>query len=392
MILSNSTILDFTAFLGSELFGDAKYVWEINRHNFLVTLGQAYWFNGQQRYYRKWREIIYSWIEANPYHRGINWESSLELAFRSINWIWSGYFFREELASDEKLQKKMFETLYLQADHIYHHLSYYFSPNTHLTGEALGILYVGILEKPFEALQRHLFLAFLGILAVAVTIAIMLSYVLSGYLTKSLLGMLHATRNLAKGDLQSPVAVHSTLREVSELTDSFNHMAAQLVQRTKALLGKFPNESLRAIGAEAEHSLAEEIVRLFASGLSGVATNERMQEEPHGYLPKLVQRAEDWLEAEPHRVPRIQELSLCLNVSPRQLYRSFHAEVGMSPAKYLRRYCMTRARFELLAADPRETTVTSVALSWGFWELGRFSVEFRRLFGESPSQTLATVR
>jgi AraC family ethanolamine operon transcriptional activator len=178
----------------------------------------------------------------------------------------------------------------------------------------------------------------------------------------------------------------------SDLYRLEDRKAAQLVQRTKAFLGKFSNESLQSIGTEAEHSLAEEIVRLLALGLSGVANNERMQEEPHGCLPKLVQRAEGWLETEPHRVPRIQELSQNLNVSPRQLYRCFHAEVGMSPAKYLRRYCMTRARFELLAADPRETTVTSVALSWGFWELGRFSVEFRRLFGESPSQTLATVR
>jgi AraC family ethanolamine operon transcriptional activator len=178
----------------------------------------------------------------------------------------------------------------------------------------------------------------------------------------------------------------------SDLYRLEDRKAAQLVQRTTAVLRKFPNESLQLMGTEAEHSLAEEIVRLFASGLARVATNERVQEEPHGCLPKLVQRAEDWLEAEPHRVPRIQELSRNLSVSPRQLYRSFHAEVGMSPAKYLRRYCLTRARFELLAADPGETTVTRVALSWGFWELGRFSVEFRKLFGESPSQTLATVR
>ncbi len=126
--------------MNPDVFGDTKYIWEINRHNYLVFLGQAYWARGRREYYQKWRDIIVSWIDANPYHRGINWESSLELAFRSINWIWSGYFFRNELESDDALQKKMFETLYLQADHIYHHLSYYFSPNTHLTGEALGLL------------------------------------------------------------------------------------------------------------------------------------------------------------------------------------------------------------------------------------------------------------
>ena len=60
----------------------------------------------------------------------------------------------------------------------------------------------------------------------------------------------------------------------------------------------------------------------------------------------------------------------------------------MSPAKYLKRYRLTQARLRLRAADPVETTVTDVAVSWGFWELGRFAVDYRRLFGECPSQTL----
>lgn len=61
----------------------------------------------------------------------------------------------------------------------------------------------------------------------------------------------------------------------------------------------------------------------------------------------------------------------------------------MSPARYLRMYRLTRARLELLDADPGATTVKNVAYSLGFWELGRFAVEYKKLFGESPSQTLA---
>ena len=62
----------------------------------------------------------------------------------------------------------------------------------------------------------------------------------------------------------------------------------------------------------------------------------------------------------------------------------------MSPAKYLKHYRMTQSRLELLVADPAEVSVTRVANSWGFWELGRFAVEYKRLFGECPSQTLLT--
>ena len=54
-------------------------------------------------------------------------------------------------------------------------------------------------------------------------------------------------------------------------------------------------------------------------------------------------------------------VAAALNVSPRQLYRAFDAEVGMSPARYLRHYLLTRARLDLLAADPAEMTVTSIA-------------------------------
>lgn len=123
--------------------GDAKHIWEPNRHNFLLHLGRASWVTGDRRYFGKWRDVILSWIEENPYNRGINWESSLELAFRAINWIWSSWFFLRELEEDADLAGRIYGTLYLHGVHIRRHLSRYFSPNTHLTGEALGLLYIG---------------------------------------------------------------------------------------------------------------------------------------------------------------------------------------------------------------------------------------------------------
>lgn len=129
--------------IGSEYIDDVKILWEINRHNFMLFLGKAYMATGNRTYYEKWRELVVSWVDNNPYNMGINWESSLELAVRSINWIWASFFFKKELQRDRELQAKVFITLYLHGLHIRRHLSCYFSPNTHLTGEALGLLYLG---------------------------------------------------------------------------------------------------------------------------------------------------------------------------------------------------------------------------------------------------------
>jgi AraC-like DNA-binding protein len=60
----------------------------------------------------------------------------------------------------------------------------------------------------------------------------------------------------------------------------------------------------------------------------------------------------------------------------------------MSPMKYLRLRRMNFARRALRMGDPATTTVTEIATDYGFWELGRFSVSYQALFGETPSASL----
>jgi AraC-like DNA-binding protein len=60
----------------------------------------------------------------------------------------------------------------------------------------------------------------------------------------------------------------------------------------------------------------------------------------------------------------------------------------MNPKRYLWMRRMNLARLALWNAHLEKTTVTEIATNYGFWELGRFSVAYRSLFGESPSTAL----
>lgn len=100
----------------------------------------------------------------------------------------------------------------------------------------------------------------------------------------------------------------------------------------------------------------------------------------------LVRKVEDWIEAQSS--PSVIDICHGLGVSLRTLQRAFHETLGMGPARYLAVRRLTRARAALLAADPRETSVTAIALAHGFWHLSRFAGYYRQMFGERPSETL----
>ncbi len=141
-------------YLKSEIVGDHKVVWELNRHQYFLSLGQAYWYSGREEYAQTFARHLSQWMDANPPKRGINWASSLEVAFRAISWLWALHFFRDSAALTPALYRRVLAFLYVHARHLERYLSTYFSPNTHLTGEALGLLYLGTLLPEIEGATR----------------------------------------------------------------------------------------------------------------------------------------------------------------------------------------------------------------------------------------------
>ncbi|MGE0446234.1 MAG: alginate lyase family protein [Vicinamibacterales bacterium] len=129
--------------------GDHKIIWELNRHQHWLTLGRALWLTRERRYGFAIIEQLTDWLDANPPLTGVNWASMLELAFRSLSWTWALHF----LLADTTAGTSPFDArpwlidlligLDRQLTHVERNLSHYFSPNTHLTGEALALYVVG---------------------------------------------------------------------------------------------------------------------------------------------------------------------------------------------------------------------------------------------------------
>ncbi len=124
---------------------DPKIIHELNRHQHLPRLAKAYLLTGDERYAREAVRQMESWIDQNAVWNGVNWQSSLEIAIRSISWMWTIFMLLPSSAFDERAARRIAKSLFLQIDHVHRYPSLYSSPNTHLIGEAAALFIAGLL-------------------------------------------------------------------------------------------------------------------------------------------------------------------------------------------------------------------------------------------------------
>jgi hypothetical protein len=133
--------------------GDHKIIWELNRHQHFLRLGRALWLTRDVRYGGRIVAEVQSWMHANPPLVGTNWASMLELGFRSLSWVAGIHFLLGTECDASDADSKTAGTPWLldmclaidrQLTHVEANLSYYFSPNTHLAGEALALYVAGM--------------------------------------------------------------------------------------------------------------------------------------------------------------------------------------------------------------------------------------------------------
>ena len=126
---------------------DPKVIHELNRQQHLPRLAKAYLLTGDERYASEAVGQLNGWIDQNPPGQGINWQSSLEIAIRTISWLWTLFPLLPSPSLDEASAQRIGDSLFAQLEHVHRYTSRFTSPNTHLIGEAAALFIAGLVFR-----------------------------------------------------------------------------------------------------------------------------------------------------------------------------------------------------------------------------------------------------
>lgn len=131
--------------------------------------------------------------------------------------------------------------------------------------------------------------------------------------------------------------------------------------------------------------------------IKGILTSQ-----PHNYsddvknalrknLPSYLIKTIDYLRENARSEIHMDDVEWVSGVSRNKLYTDFKRYIGIPPTAYLKRIRMDGVRADIIRSGGEEN-ISTLAFSWGFNHLGRFSTEYKKMFGETPSETLAKAR
>lgn len=157
------------------------------------------------------------------------------------------------------------------------------------------------------------------------------------------------------------------------------------LHRTVADLARSGPESfnVREIVRALEGRLTHLLVRCLTDGIVSTRSSVTIRHEA------IIARFDEFLAANPNTPLYLTDVCAAIGVAERTLRHVCEEHVGMGPIRYLNLRRMHLVRRALEQAVPSATTVTRIVTDHGFWELGRFSVAYRTLFGETPLATLS---
>jgi len=163
-------------------------------------------------------------------------------------------------------------------------------------------------------------------------------------------------------------------------------LAIAKLQRLHAAAGRLAEDAPDILAhPQAARGLEQALIEAMVGCLAnGEAREDSIAWRHHSLVMRRFRKV---VEENPEQPLYIPEICKKIAVSDRTLRVCGQEHLGMGPKRYLllRRLHLARRALREARSD---ATVTDIATRYGFWELGRFAVEYRSLFGESPSATL----
>jgi AraC family ethanolamine operon transcriptional activator len=135
-----------------------------------------------------------------------------------------------------------------------------------------------------------------------------------------------------------------------------------------------------------EQFVLEDFIPLLINAVSSTTTS--VKPSSFANRSQLVFQAEDYIMAHLDKPLTLKDLCYALNISKRPLFYGFQEIFGMGPMAYLKVQRLRTVRRALIAASPEITSVTAIAQQYGFWSAGHFARDYKRMFGELPSETI----
>ena len=192
----------------------------------------------------------------------------------------------------------------------------------------------------------------------------------------------HLTARRREGEIRLPrgVEILQVNEERARTLFDWGKRLVETAARQPALFNERRRERLAA---------RVELLETLLATLGGAVDHEPAGGERTRQAQSLIVK-----NAEDHALSRVgddvyvSDLCRAAGVSERTLEHAFKETMGLAPVAYLIRLRLHRVRRALLAASQGSTTVSAVALDWGFWHFGDFSRAYKECFGELPSDTL----
>jgi hypothetical protein len=138
-------------YYGKNRIDDIKIIWELNRMQFLQLLSKAYFLTKKEEYSQKVIDYINSWIDENPYLRGVNWMEGIEAAVRMYSWIFAYFYIVSSSSLDGTFNKKILKSIYQHAKFIRNFISdKWIINNNHIFAELSGLILIGLSFPQFK--------------------------------------------------------------------------------------------------------------------------------------------------------------------------------------------------------------------------------------------------